>query len=132
MIDPISDMATRIRNAIAVEAIAVDVPVSKLKIQIAACLQREGFIWDYESISEKQDGMPLFRINLKYGPSGERVLNSIRRISKPGKRVYFGATDTPKVLNGLGVIVLSTNKGVLSSRETRDQQVGGEALIEVW
>lgn len=130
--DPVSDMATRLRNALAVEASFVDIPSSNFKLEIAAALQREGFIWDYEAkLCEGVVGA-ILRVNLKYGPSGERVLRSIRRISRPGRRVYFGVSAMPKVLGGLGVLVLSTNHGVLSSREASHKRLGGEALLEVW
>lgn len=130
--DPVSDMATRVRNALSVEAIYVDVPASRFKAEIAAGLQREGFIWDFERISEGGDGRPMLRLNLKYGPAGERVLRSIKRVSRPGRRVYYGVNDTPKVLGGLGVMLMSTNQGVLSSRESAEKRVGGEALLEIW
>lgn len=130
--DPVSDMATRIRNALSVEAIYVDVPASGFKAEIAAGLQREGFIWDFERIAEGGDGRPTLRLNLKYGPAGERVLRSIKRVSRPGRRVYYGVNDTPKVLGGLGVMLMSTNQGVLSSREAAEKRVGGEALLEIW
>lgn len=130
--DPVSDMATRIRNALSVEAIYVDVPASRFKAEVAAGLQREGFIWDFERISEGGDGRPMLRLNLKYGPAGERVLRSIKRVSRPGRRVYYGVNDTPKVLGGLGVMLMSTNQGVLSSREAAEKRVGGEALLEIW
>lgn len=130
--DPVGDMATRLRNALLVEALSVDVPSSKFKVQIAAVLQREGFIWDYDV--RANEGVPGFtlRLNLKYGPAGERVLRSIKRVSRPGRRVYFGQAATPKVLGGLGVLILSTNQGVFSSREALVKRVGGEALLEIW
>lgn len=130
--DPIGDMATRLRNALSVEALYVDVPSSKFKAEVAAGLQREGFIWDFESVTNSDSGRTVLRLNLKYGPAGERVLRSIRRVSRPGRRVYFSNTDTPKVLGGLGVMLMSTNLGVLSSREAAEKRVGGEALLEVW
>jgi small subunit ribosomal protein S8 len=132
MTDPISDMATRIRNGLQIEATHVDMPTSNLKVQVAAALQREGFIWDFESHANEAAPGSTLRINLKYGPSGERVVRSIKRISKPGRRVYYGCEDMPKVLGGMGVLVLSTNQGVLSSREAKEKGVGGEALLEIW
>ena len=130
--DPIGDLATRLRNALSIEATHVDMPASNLKLQVAAVLQREGFIWDFES--HQVEGKPgsTLRVNLKYGPSGERVVRSIKRVSRPGRRIYFGRASMPKVLGGLGVLVLSTNKGVLSSREAAAKGVGGEALLEIW
>lgn len=130
--DPVGDMATRIRNALAVEAIFVDIPYSRLKAQVAFALQREGFIWDFDKIPLSDGAFSALRMNLKYGPSGERVLSSIKRVSKPGRRVYYGADDTPKVRSGLGVTLMSTNQGVLSSRESTSRRIGGEALLEVW
>lgn len=132
MTDPISDLATRIRNGLQIEATHVDMPNSNLKAQIAATLQREGFIWDFESHANEVSPGSTLRINLKYGPSGERVVRSIKRISKPGRRVYYGCESMPKVLGGMGVLVLSTNQGVLSSREAKEKGIGGEALLEIW
>jgi small subunit ribosomal protein S8 len=132
MTDPIADLATCIRNGLQVEATHVDVPSSRLKVQVAAVLQREGFIWDYEVLPNESRPGESLRVNLKYGPSGERVIRSIQRVSRPGRRVYFGASNMPRVLGGMGILVLSTNQGVLSSREAQEQGVGGEALLEVW
>lgn len=132
MTDPISDMATRIRNGLQVEATHVDLPVSNLKLEIAAALQREGFIWDFETHKNENAPCGTLRINLKYGPSGERVVRSIKRMSKPGRRLYYGCGKMPKVLGGMGVLVLSTNLGILSSREASKRGVGGEALLEIW
>jgi small subunit ribosomal protein S8 len=130
MTDPIADMLTRIRNAIQIESPSVDIPASRLKIGIAESLQREGFIWDFEVI--EQPPQNVLRINLKYGPNGERVVQRIRRISTPGRRVYAHAKDMPIVLQGLGVCILTTNQGVLSNREAKAKNVGGEILCEVW
>ena len=132
MADPISDMATRIRNGLQNEATHVDVPSSTLKVQVAAALQREGFIWDFESHPNESGAGGTLRINLKYGPSGERVVRSIKRVSKPGRRIYYGCDNMPKVLGGMGILVLSTNQGVLSNREATDRGIGGEALLEIW
>ena len=132
MTDPISDMATRIRNGLQNEATHVDLPSSILKVQVAAALQREGFIWDFESHENENAPGGTLRINLKYGPSGERVVRSIKRVSKPGRRIYYGRENMPKVLGGMGVLVLSTNQGVLSNREAMDRGIGGEALLEIW
>jgi small subunit ribosomal protein S8 len=130
MTDPIADMLSRIRNALMVERPFVDIPTSKLKVGIAEALQREGFIWDFEVVDEKP--RPVLRINLKFGPNGERVIQSIRRVSKPGRRVYSSIEKTPEVLQGLGVFILSTNQGVLSSREAKAKNVGGEILCEIY
>ena len=130
MTDPVADMLTRIRNAVAIERPHVDIPTSKLKVGIAEALQREGYIWEYEVIEgEPRDTL---RLVLKYGPNGERVITKIDRHSKPGRRVYANVKGTPVVLDGLGVCILSTNKGVLSSREAKDQNVGGEVLCTIY
>jgi small subunit ribosomal protein S8 len=130
MTDPIADMLTRIRNAIQIESPSVDIPASRVKIGIAEALQREGFIWDFEVV--EQSPQNVLRINLKYGPNGERVVQRIRRISTPGRRVYAHAKNMPNVLQGLGVCILTTNQGVLSNREAKAKNVGGEILCEVW
>lgn len=130
MTDPVADMLTRIRNALQNESLFVDVPHSQLKEGIAAALQRSGYIWDFTIV----DGQPVkfLRLNLKYGPNGERVIQKLDRVSSPGRRVYSGSKDFPNVLQGLGVCLVSTNKGILSSREARQQGVGGEVLCTVW
>jgi len=130
MTDPIADMLTRIRNALRIERPVVDIPASKLKVGIAEALQREGYIWDFEVI--EQHPQNVLRVNLKYGPNGERVIENIQRVSKPGRRHFVSVTDTPEVLNGLGVSILSTNQGVLSNREAKAKHVGGEVLCQIW
>jgi small subunit ribosomal protein S8 len=129
MTDPIADMLTRIRNAVRVERPHVDVPSSRVKLGVAEVLKREGYIWDYQVI----DAQPVnqLRIELKYGPNGERVIQTIRRVSKPGRRVYSKSTDLRPVLNGLGISIISTSKGMVSDREARQQKIGGEVLCEV-
>jgi small subunit ribosomal protein S8 len=130
MTDPIADMLTRIRNAVRIERAHVDLPHSKLKRGIADVLRREGYIWDWEEVQAKPAS--VLRINLKYGPNGERVIRHIKRVSKPGRRVYTGAAELPPILNGLGISILSTSQGVLSDREARQRKVGGEVLCELW
>ena len=130
MTDPVADMLTRIRNAVAIERPHVDIPTSKLKVGIAEALQREGYIWEYEIV--EQEPRNVLRLILKYGPNGERVITQIDRYSKPGRRVYANVKGTPVVLDGLGVAILSTNKGVLSSREAKEQNVGGEVLCTIY
>ena len=127
--DPISDMLTRIRNAIRIERTFVDVPMSNLRRSVADVLKREGYIWDYSEV----DGTPgkNLRIELKYGPNGEKVIQSVRRVSKPGRRVYVKCTELRPVLNGLGISIVSTSKGVFSDREARQHKLGGEVLAEV-
>jgi small subunit ribosomal protein S8 len=130
MTDPIADMLTRIRNALRIERPFVDIPASKLKIGIAEALQREGYIWDFEVIEQQPQN--VLRVNLKYGPNGERVIESIQRVSKPGRRHYVSVADTPQVLDGLGVSILSTNQGVMSNREAKEKHIGGEVLCQLW
>ena len=130
MTDPIADMLTRIRNAVRVERPLVDVPLSKVKCGLAEVLKREGFIWDWEKV----EGQPShqLRVTLKYGPNGERVIRHIKRVSKPGRRIYRQVGDLKPVLGGLGISVVSTSRGVLSDREARQSKIGGEVLCEVW
>lgn len=130
MTDPIADMLTRIRNAVQIEKAAVDIPLSKEKQGIADVLKREGYIWDCEVIEGKP--VSTLRVHLKYGPSGEKVINSIQRISKPGRRVYTATNALKPVLNGLGVQILNTNRGILSDREAKVKNVGGEVICQVY
>lgn len=130
MTDPIADMLTRIRNAVRVERQHVDMPLSKVKRGLAEVLKREGYIWDWEEIEDRPSNQ--IRIHLKYGPSGERVIRHIRRISKPGRRVYSGADKLRPVLGGLGISIISTSRGVVSDREARQRNLGGEVLCEIW
>jgi small subunit ribosomal protein S8 len=129
MTDPIADMLTRIRNAVRVERQYVEVPVSKIKRGVADVLKREGFIWDWQEIESSP--VSSLRIELKYGPNGERVIQRLKRVSKPGRRVYSSPRDLPPVLNGLGISILSTSRGVISDREARQRNVGGEVICEV-
>ena|SRR5436190_21467738 len=129
MTDPIADMLTRIRNAVAIERPSVDIPSSHEKVGLAKVLQREGYIWDFEVVEERP--VRVLRINLKYGPNGERVIQEIKRISKPGRRVYRKAKDIPVVLQGLGISVVSTSQGILSNREAKEKGIGGEVLCSV-
>ncbi len=130
MTDPIADMLTRIRNAVSVEKPQVEVSASKVKRGLAEVLKREGYIWDWEEVEAQP--VSILKIELKYGPSGEQVIQKIKRISKPGRRVYTHAKDLRPVLGGLGIRVLSTSQGVISDREARQQKVGGEVLCEIW
>jgi small subunit ribosomal protein S8 len=130
MTDPIADMLTRIRNAVRVERPTVDMPISKVKRGLADVLKREGYIWDWEEV--EQEPVRQLRIELKYGPNGERVIQKIRRISTPGRRVYSKARDLRPVLNGLGIQIISTSRGVVSDREARQRNLGGEVLCEVY
>jgi small subunit ribosomal protein S8 len=130
MTDPIADMLTRIRNAVRVERPHVTMPLSKVKRGLAEVLKREGYIWGWQ----ETDGQVVaeLRIELKYGPNGERVIRHIRRVSKPGRRVYRRADCLRPVLNGLGISIISTSRGVISDREARQRNLGGEVLCELW
>jgi small subunit ribosomal protein S8 len=130
MTDPISDMLTRIRNAVRVERPHVTMPLSKVKRGLAEVLKREGYIWGWEEISTEP--VNELKIELKYGPNGERVIRHIRRVSKPGRRVYRRAATLRPVLNGLGISIISTSRGVISDREARQRNLGGEVLCELW
>lgn len=129
MTDPIADMLTRIRNAVRVERAFVDIPASRVKRGIADVLKREGFIWDWAEVEESP--VNVLRLELKYGSNGERVIQSIRRMSKPGRRLYAHCKDLKPVLGGMGITIISTSKGVISDREARREKVGGEILCEV-
>ncbi|MCR2823226.1 30S ribosomal protein S8 [Lederbergia panacisoli] len=130
MTDPIADLLTRIRNANMVRHEKLEVPASNIKKDIAEILKREGFVRDVEYIEDNKQG--IIRIFLKYGANNERVITGLKRISKPGLRVYAKADEVPKVLNGLGIALVSTSQGVLSDKEARAKQVGGEVLAYVW
>ena len=130
MTDPVADMLTRIRNAVRVERPHVEMPASKVKRGVADVLKREGYIWDWQVV----DGQPVahLRIELKYGPNGERVLQHLKRVSKPGRRIYAKARELRPVLNGMGISIISTSRGVVSDREARQRNLGGEVLAEIW
>ncbi len=129
--DPIADMLTRIRNANTAKHDTVDIPSSKMKLAIAEILYNEGYIAKYEIIPD--GNFEAIRVTLKYGADkNEKVISGIKRISKPGLRVYAGKNEIPKVLGGLGIAILSTNQGVITDKEARKLQVGGEVLAFVW
>lgn len=130
MTDPIADMLTRIRNGVSVERPNVEMPLSKVKRGLADVLKREGYIWDWQEVESTP--VNSLRLDLKYGPNGERVIQKIKRVSKPGRRVYSRANELAPVLNGLGISVVSTSRGVLSDREARQRNLGGEVLCEIW
>lgn len=130
MTDPIADMLTRIRNALVVKRETVDIPVSKTKTAIAEILFNEGYINGYEVVGEGIDSKIV--VTLKYGAKGEKVITGLKRISKPGLRIYAGYDELPKVLNGMGIAIVSTPKGVMTDREARKQHHGGEILAYVW
>ena len=132
MTDPIADMLTRIRNAVRIERPRVEMPLSKVKRGLAEVLKREGYIWDWQKSRKTARRASSCRFELKYGPNGERVIRHIRRVSKPGRRVYSPADRLRPVLNGLGISIISTSRGVISDREARQRNLGGEVLCEVW
>ena len=128
--DPIADMLTRIRNASRSKHKIVDVPASKMKTSIAEILFKEGYIKSFEEI--KDDTQGIIRITLKYDEKGTRVIDGIKRISKPGLRIYAGKDELPKVLNGLGIAIISTSKGIMTDKQARELGVGGEVLAYIW
>src|SRR5262245_31754065 len=128
--DPVADLLTRIRNGSLAEHEKVDIPSSKLKVRLAEILKEEGFIKNFRLIEDKRQG--VLRIYLKYGPGQERVISGLRRVSKPGRRLYVGADRIPSVLGGMGVAILSTPRGLLTDRDSRKAKVGGEVLCYVW
>ena len=130
MSDPIADMLTRIRNANVVRHETVELPASKVKKQIAEILKSEGFIRDAEYIEDSKQG--IIRIFLKYGPNNERVITGLKRISKPGLRVYTKSTEVPRVLGGLGIAIISTSQGIMTDMQARQSKAGGEVVCYVW
>ena len=130
MTDPIEDFLTRIRNANMVKHESVEVPASKMKKNIAEILKNEGFVRDVEYIEDDKQG--IIRVFLKYGKNNERVISGIRRISKPGLRSYVKADEVPKVLNGLGIAIVSTSEGVMTDKDARAKKIGGEVVAYVW
>ena len=128
--DPIADMLTRIRNANQMRYKEVEVPASKMKLEIARILKEEGFINDYKV--KKNNVQNIIVLSLKYGQNKERVITGLKRISKPGLRVYAKATEVPRVLNGLGIAIVSTSKGVMTDKNARTQSLGGEVLAYIW
>ena len=130
MTDPIADMLTRIRNANVVKHETVDVPTSNMKKELSRILLEEGFIRGYDVIEDGKQG--IIRIQLKYGQTGERVISGLKRISKPGMRVYADKHEVPRVLNGLGISIISTSKGILTDKQARKENVGGEVICYVW
>jgi small subunit ribosomal protein S8 len=136
MTDPIADMLTRIRNAVSAKRARVEIPASKLKVEIARILQDEGYIQGFKLFEETPEGarvkQTFIRVFLKYGPRGERVITGIERISRPGRRVYFGHDEVPPVLAGLGISILTTSRGLMTGRAASKAGVGGEVLCNVW
>jgi small subunit ribosomal protein S8 len=135
MTDPIADMLARIRNAVSAKHTRVDMPTSRLKAEIARILQSEGYIQGFKLLDETNGSsgvVKTLRLFLKYGPHGEKLITGIERISRPGRRVYFGRDDVPEVLAGLGTSILTTSRGVMTGREAVKAGVGGEVLCNVW
>lgn len=130
MTDPIADMLTRVRNANMVRHEKLELPASNIKKEIAEILKREGFVKSVEYIEDDKQG--VIRMFLKYGANNERVITGLKRISKPGLRVYAKADELPKVLNGLGIALVSTSEGVLTDKEARQRNIGGEVLAYIW
>lgn len=131
MTDPIADMLTRIRNACVSKHRRVDMPVSKMKVDIAKILKENNFITDYKTV-ETEEGAKVLRIALKYAQGGHSVIRELKRVSSPGLRQYVGVTEIPRVRNGLGMAILSTSQGVMSDRQARQSRTGGELLALVW
>lgn len=127
--DPIADMLTRIRNAIMIKAEKVDVPASRLKLEIAKIMKEGGFIRGYKIIKDKRQG--ILRISLKYS-DGQSAINGLKRVSKPGRRIYVGVDEIPKVMGGVGMAILTTPKGVMSDKKCREARVGGEVICYIW
>ena len=134
MTDPIADMLSRIRNSVSAKHTRVDMPASRIKAEIARILQDEGYIQGFKLLEDDGQGKPVrtLRLFLKYGPHGERLITGLERISRPGRRVYFGRDDVPDVLAGLGTSILTTSRGVMTGREAVKAGVGGEVLCNVW
>ena len=138
MTDPIADMLTRIRNAVSAKHTRVDMPASRLKAEIARILQDEGYIQGFKLLDDDpnapkgQAPVKTLRLFLKYGPHGEKLITGIERISRPGRRVYFGRSDVPDVFAGLGTSILTTSRGVMTGREAQKVGVGGEVLCNIW
>jgi small subunit ribosomal protein S8 len=135
MTDPIADMLTRIRNAVTAKHTRVDMPASRIKVDIARILQDEGYIQGFKLLDEtngKPSLVKTLRLFLKYGPHGERLITGVQRISRPGRRVYFGRDEVPEVLAGLGTSILTTSRGVMTGRNAVKAGVGGEVLCNIW
>ena len=128
--DPIADLLTRIRNANSAKHESVDVPASKTKKAIVEILNNEGYIKNYQVIEDGKQG--VIRITLKYGANNEKVLSGLKRVSKPGLRIYAGVEEMPKVLKGLGIAIVSTSKGIMTDKQARAEHIGGEVLAFVW
>jgi small subunit ribosomal protein S8 len=132
MTDPIADMLTRVRNAVRARRARVDVPASRFKAEVARILEQEGYIQGFKVLDGEGGPQGVLRIILKYGPRGENVITGLERVSRPGRRVYFGRDDVPKVMGGLGTSILTTSRGVMTGREAVKTGIGGEVLCNIW
>ncbi len=131
MTDPIADFLTRIRNAIMAGHQKVEMPLSRIKEQLSAILKEEGYVNGFETLTP-EDGHPMLKIMLKYGPDGEKVVNGLERVSKPGCRVYVGSKEIPEVLGGMGINILTTSRGLMTGARAKGESLGGEILCNVW
>jgi small subunit ribosomal protein S8 len=132
MTDPIADMLTRIRNAVHARHQRVDIPASRFKVEVARILEQEGYVAGVKQVAATESSPAVIRIALKYGPRGENVISGLERVSRPGRRVYFGRDDVPKVMGGLGTSILTTSHGVMTGRDAVKAGVGGEVLCNIW
>ena|SRR5687767_4000989 len=132
MTDPIADMLTRIRNAVHARHTRVEIPASRFKVEIAKILEREGYISGFKVTDAAESAPSVLRLSLKYGPRGETVISGLERVSRPGRRVYFGRDDVPRVMGGLGTSILTTSHGVMTGRDAIKAGVGGEVLCNIW
>ncbi|MDO4952299.1 MAG: 30S ribosomal protein S8 [Synergistaceae bacterium] len=130
--DPVADMLTRIRNANVVYLETVDMPLSKMRLEVARILKEEGYIRTYKTVNDPKQKMALLRVTMNYGPAKERVIQGLRRMSKPGRRIYVGKEDLPKVMGGLGIAMISTSAGLMTDAEARKRGLGGEVVCFVW
>lgn len=130
--DPIADMLTRIRNGNTVYHDSVDIPLSKMKVEMAKILKGEGYIRNFKVLNDSRQPFPVLRVYLHYGPNRERVIQGLRRVSKPGRRIYAGKSDLPKVMGGLGIAVISTSQGLMTDSNARKRGLGGEVVCYVW
>jgi small subunit ribosomal protein S8 len=128
--DPIADMLTRIRNSLLIKTEKVDIPASKMKVDLAKILKEEGFIKSYKIIKDKKQG--ILRVTLKYTAGDEPIITGLKRISKPGRRVYVSNSEVPHVIGGIGIAILTTSKGILTDKSCRSEGLGGEVICHVW
>ncbi len=128
--DPIADMLTRIRNAVRIKNEKIDIPASRIKVEIAKILKEEGFVKSYKILKDKKQG--ILRLTPKYSPDGKAIITDLKRVSTPGRRVYIGKEEIPKVMGGVGIAIITTSKGILTDKECLREGVGGEVLCYIW